>query len=80
MPYSFPLDVKKLVESHLASGRYSTEDDVLRDALRALSEEEEDIAAVRDAIDEWRAGDQGLPLVEAFDQIRHRCSQAEQSE
>ena len=79
MPYSFPSDVKKLVESHLASGRYSTEDDVLRDALRALSDEEEDIAAVQDAINEWRAGDEGLPLAEGFDQVRQR-SQIEQSE
>ena len=38
MPYSFPADVKQIVDAHLASGRYSTEDEVLRDALRALAE------------------------------------------
>ena len=71
MSYSFPADVQQLVEAHLASGRYLTEDDVLRDALRALAGEEQDLKAVREAIAEWRAGDKGLPLSEAFDQVRH---------
>jgi len=68
--YPFPSDVQQLVNAHLASGRYSTEDDVLRDALRALTEEEEGLIAVREAIDEWRAGDEGIPLAEAFDRVR----------
>lgn len=80
MPYPFPSDVQQLVESHLASGRYSTEDDVLRDALRALADEEDDLVAVREAIDEWRAGDEGTPLTEAFDQVRDGGSEAEHSE
>jgi Arc/MetJ-type ribon-helix-helix transcriptional regulator len=54
----------------MAAGGYATEDDVLRDALRALAEEEEDLAAVREAIVEYRAGDLGLPLAEAFDLVR----------
>lgn len=39
MPYSFPTDVKQIIDAHLASGRYATEDDVLRDALRALAKQ-----------------------------------------
>jgi putative addiction module CopG family antidote len=70
MHYSFPPDLRELVAARLASGRYSTEDELLRDALRALEEEDEDLIAVRDAISEWRAGDQGTPLAEAFDEIR----------
>jgi putative addiction module CopG family antidote len=74
MPYSFPADVQQLVEAHLSSGRYVTEDDVLRDALRALADEEQDLEAVREAITEWRAGDQGLPLSQAFDKVRNAQS------
>ena len=70
MSYSFPPDVQHLVQARLSSGQYQSEDDVLRDALRALTEEDEDLAAVREAIDQWRAGDDGTPLAEAFDEIR----------
>jgi putative addiction module CopG family antidote len=70
MSYSFPPDVQQLIAARLSSGQYGSEDDVLRDALRALSEEDEDLAAVREAVAEWRAGDQGRPLAESFDEIR----------
>ena len=70
MTYAFPPDVEELVAGRMAAGGYATEDDVLRDALRALAEEEEDLAAVREAIAEYRAGDPGLPLDEAFDLVR----------
>lgn len=42
----------------------------LRDVLHALEEEGEDLQAVKTAVAEWRAGDEGLPLKEAFDEIR----------
>ena len=70
MHYSFPPDLQRLIAAHLASGRYTTEDEVLRDALRALADEDEDLVAVREAVTEWRTGDPGLPLADAFDQVR----------
>ena len=70
MPYSFPPDLQKLLDARLASGLYSSEDDVLREALRALAEDDEDLIAVRQAIEQWQAGDLGVPLAEAFDQVR----------
>ncbi|MEQ8785739.1 MAG: type II toxin-antitoxin system ParD family antitoxin [Pirellulaceae bacterium] len=70
MSYSFPPDVRQLVDLRLLSGQYGSEDDVLRDALRALVEEDEDLAAVREAIAAWRAGDKGTPLAQAIDEIR----------
>jgi len=60
------------VEEHIASGKYASEDDLLRSALRALADEEADITAVREAIDEWRGGDPGIPLDEAVEVIRAR--------
>ncbi len=70
MTYTFPPDLQKLVEAQLASGRYVGEDDVLRDAMRALSDEHDDLDAVRAAISQWRAGDAGVPVDEAFALIR----------
>ncbi|GAB4137192.1 MAG: hypothetical protein Tsb009_04640 [Planctomycetaceae bacterium] len=70
MPYPFPADVQQKVAEQIASGRYSSEDDVIRDALRALTAEAEDFLAVQEAIAEWQAGDQGTPLEEAFEQVR----------
>ena len=51
MSYQLPPDIEKLVQVHIASGAYPSEDDVLRDALRALAEQqathsEEDQAVV----------------------------------
>ncbi len=38
MSYQFPPDVDQLLKERMASGAYMCEDDVLRDALRALEE------------------------------------------
>jgi len=38
MTYQFPPDLDKLVKAQLAFGGYKSEDDVLRDALKALEE------------------------------------------
>ena len=67
MAYQFPPDVDKLVRERMATGNYASEDELLRNALLALSEEEEDLAAVREAVAELKGGDEGVPLDEAFD-------------
>jgi Arc/MetJ-type ribon-helix-helix transcriptional regulator len=56
----------------MSSGKYASEDELLRVALQALSEEEEDLAAVRESIGDWLAGDPGIPLDAAFAAIRSR--------
>jgi Arc/MetJ-type ribon-helix-helix transcriptional regulator len=38
MAYQFPPDVDQLLKERMATGGYTSEDDVLRDALRALEE------------------------------------------
>jgi Arc/MetJ-type ribon-helix-helix transcriptional regulator len=72
MPYSFPPEVQRLVETRMASGKYASEDELLRDALEALAAESEELQAIQDAIAEWRGGDPGVSLGEAFDIVRHR--------
>ncbi|MBA3312941.1 MAG: type II toxin-antitoxin system ParD family antitoxin [Planctomycetaceae bacterium] len=72
MAYQFPPDIRELVGEQMASGQYRSEDEVLRDALRALSEEAQDLAAVQVAVAEWKAGDEGMPLDQAFEAIRKK--------
>ncbi len=40
--------------------------------LLALAQEEHDLDAVRQALAEWRAGDSGVPVKEAFEALRGR--------
>jgi len=72
MSYPFPSDLLQMVQTHLSTGRYSSEDELLRDALQALAAREEDYVAIQQAIDEWKNGDDGVPLGEAFDRLRKR--------
>ncbi len=72
MPYSFPPDLQALVGEQIASGKYASEDELLRSAFRALAGEEQDLNAVREALAEWRAADPGVLLEDAFDAIRGR--------
>jgi putative addiction module CopG family antidote len=72
MTYAFPPDLRELVSEQMASGKYASEDELLRHALRALSEEEEDLAAVSVALADWQSGDKGVSLDEAFATIRAR--------
>ena len=70
MLYPFPPDLQTLVGEQMASSKYASEDELLRSALRALAEEEQDLDAVRESLADWRAGDPGVLLEDAFDAIR----------
>jgi len=56
MAYPFPPDVKDLVNEHLATGQYGSEDDVLRDALKALKRRSRETAAIAEGIEDMQAG------------------------
>ena len=43
MRYEFPADVQQRVLEQMSTGNYSSEDELLRDALRALEEERQAI-------------------------------------
>ena len=79
MPYQFPPDLQQLVADRLATGVYQSENDMLREALLALAEQEQDLAAVQEAIAELNAGDEGLPLEEAFNSIRGKHGNAREA-
>ena len=71
MAYPFPPDLQQLVADRLASGRYRSEDDMLREAMHVLAAQEDDLFAVQEAIAAWKAGDEGIPVKEAFEIIRN---------
>jgi len=70
MPYQFPPDLEQLVRQQMALGNYATEDELLRDALESLATEASDLDAIREALSELDAGDEGIPLDEAFEHFR----------
>lgn len=65
-----PSDLQQLISARMASGRYESEEALIREALRALDESDRDLEAVAEAIQELRAGDRGLLVHEAFAAIR----------
>jgi Arc/MetJ-type ribon-helix-helix transcriptional regulator len=69
MLYPFPADVRRQIDDRLAAGHYASEDDLHRDPLRALAEEDEDLRAVEEAVAELDS-DPGLPIDEAFAALR----------
>lgn len=70
MPFIVPLDVEELVVNQVASGRYRSGDEVLRSAMQALAQADEDVIAIQDAVNEWHRGDEGIALDEGFKKIR----------
>jgi Arc/MetJ-type ribon-helix-helix transcriptional regulator len=70
---SLPSDLSQRVEAKVASGAYSSAEDVLYAALDALAmpEEEEDLAAIRRGLAELEAG-LGTPFEESERAFRQR--------
>ena len=77
--YKFPPAVSDLLQKQLASGQFATEDEVLLAALQTLETESEDWLAVREALDSLEAGDRGMSLQEAIDEVRKRHSISRQT-
>jgi len=82
MTFEVPADVEKLIEQHMALGGYNSREEVLRDALDALSqfshdatdldrEYEETVAAVREGLADVEAG-RMRPLQDLIDEKRRR--------
>ncbi len=70
MPYQLSADIERIVEDRIATGAYSSPEEVLRAALEALQQSDAELAKIQEAVDEWQAGDEGLPLNEAFQLIQ----------
>lgn len=58
---------EKIIEDSIASGRYSSASEVIREGLRLVEEREQKIRMVREAIE---AGEKS-GYVKSFDPVRH---------
>ena len=63
-------DIWKEIQRQLASGTYTSPDEVLRDALAALRSREDDAIAIQEGIDDMEAG-RVRPIREFDREFRH---------
>jgi putative addiction module CopG family antidote len=70
MAYQFPPDLHELIQKQMATGEYGTEDDVLRDALRSLSDQRAEWNAIQVGLQTLDDGNSGVSLDEAFRYVR----------
>jgi putative addiction module CopG family antidote len=54
--YQFPPDLENEIQAQMKSGQYASQDEVLRDALRALKWRDGEIAAIQEGIDDMQSG------------------------
>jgi len=71
MSYQLPADLTETIQSLLATGKYASQDDVLRDALAALRQRDLDLAAIAAGIADMEAG-RYRPFVEVDAEFRKR--------
>ena len=81
MSYEFPPDVDEQIRQRLASGRYGSEDDVVREAFEALRAQEElqlfrqSIAVAREQV--ARGDAQPLDVDAVMKRVHQRISESE---
>lgn len=66
-----PPDLDQQIKQYVATGLYQTEEEVLRDALRALADEKTVLDDIRIGIDDLNAG-RGRPLEDVDADIRRK--------
>lgn len=62
-------ELEETIREEMASGKYASEEQLLREALLALREQREDFAAIQAGIDDWQAG-RTRPFEEVAEEIR----------
>lgn len=71
MPIHIPVDVEPLIAAKMQRGGYSSTDQVIRDARRALVERNSDFAAIAEGIDDMDAG-RIVPRIKAESELRDK--------
>ena len=71
-----PPDLDQQVKHYLACGQYETEEDVLRDALRALADEQGVLGDIRQGMEDLEGGrGRSLDAVDADIRKKHNIPQ-----
>ncbi len=71
MSYTLPADLTRTIEALIATGKYASHDEVLRNALDALRQRDEDLAAIEAGIADMEAG-RYRPFAEIDAEFRKR--------
>ncbi len=71
MDYTFPTEIRRLIDQNMATGMYAGEDEVLQAALHVLSDYHATVADIRQGMKDY---DQGLgePLSATMDDLRRQ--------
>jgi Arc/MetJ-type ribon-helix-helix transcriptional regulator len=72
MAHQFSPNVEQLIREKMASGRYSSEEELLLDALQSLEANEVELRAIQEGIDSVERGHEGVALDEAFQKLRDK--------
>jgi Arc/MetJ-type ribon-helix-helix transcriptional regulator len=72
MTYRVSPEVAQLIESKMASGNYTSTDELLLDALQNLDASDDDEKAIREGLEALDRGEPGVSLDEAFAALRKR--------
>jgi len=72
MQLHFSADIEKLIRDHMATGLYSSEEELLVLALHALDENEAKRAAIEEGLASVDRGDAGVTLSDAFQHLRDK--------
>ena len=56
MSYAFPPEIAEPVRRRVMSGQFPSEDEVLKAALRALDERDEELTAIQEGLTDLEAG------------------------
>jgi len=81
MTRNLSADVEGLIRQLMATGKYHTEDDLFREALQRLNDdavdEDEDMEAILEGLDEVDRGVPGIPLEQARRLLLQKLSEDE---
>jgi antitoxin ParD1/3/4 len=69
---SLPDGIKGWVDDHVAKGLHSSPSDFIRDVLRQVKQEEEDLAWLRAEIDKGRESGPGRDAFEFFAELKQK--------
>jgi putative addiction module CopG family antidote len=72
MSHQFSAAVEQLIQQQMASGRYTSEDDLLLSALQLLEDNESDLLAIQEGIDSVDRGEEGVSLDDAFQKLNDK--------
>ena len=69
--YQFPPDLEDEIKQRMKTGQYKSQDELLREALRALKSRDAEVAAIQEGIDDMEAG-RMRPIGDVADDIRQK--------